>query len=43
MIHVQSCCVAFDVLVAIALLDRKVPSLAGKRDSRHHEKKSFIK
>ena len=28
-IHVQNCCCNFDVLVAIALSDRKVPSLAG--------------
>ena len=41
MIHVQSCCFAFDVLVAIASLDRKVPSLAGKRDSRRREKRKL--
>ena len=43
MIHVQSCCFAFDVLVAIASLDRKVPSLAGKRDSRRREKRKLYK
>ena len=43
MIHVQSCCFAFDVLVAIASLDRKVPSLAGKRDGRRREKRKLYK
>ena len=43
MIHVQSCCFAFDVLVASASLDRKVPSLAGKRDSVVAKKKKLYK